>query len=129
MTQWTSARSTVAVRDVVGPDVRIGVSLDYHANVSARLLAGGRRNPDLEGYFYEPTVLTDVTHEMRIMREETFGPVLPIMRTRDVAEALRHANDSRYGLHANVWTRNKRQGLELATPASETAAAATAESR
>ncbi len=80
----------------------------------ARLLAGGRRNPDLEGYFYEPTVLADVTHDMRIMREETFGPVLPIMRTRDVDEALRLANDSRYGLNANVWTRNKRRGAELA---------------
>jgi succinate-semialdehyde dehydrogenase/glutarate-semialdehyde dehydrogenase len=80
----------------------------------ARLLAGGRRNPDCEGYFYEPTVLDEVTHEMRIMRDETFGPVLPIMRVRDEGEALAWANDSPYGLNANVWTRNKRRGTRLA---------------
>jgi acyl-CoA reductase-like NAD-dependent aldehyde dehydrogenase len=80
----------------------------------ARVLAGGRRNPDYQGFFYEPTVLTDVNHEMKVMREETFGPVLPIMRVRDEAEALRLANDSRYGLNASVWSRNKRKGAALA---------------
>ena len=80
----------------------------------ARVLAGGRRNPAYEGCFYEPTVLTDVSHDMQIMRDETFGPVLPIMRVRDESEALRLANDSRYGLNASVWTRNKRKGVSLA---------------
>jgi succinate-semialdehyde dehydrogenase/glutarate-semialdehyde dehydrogenase len=80
----------------------------------ARVLCGGRRNPDLRGLFYEPTVLADVTHEMRIMREETFGPVLPIMRVRDEEEALRLANDSEYGLGANVWTGDKGRGCEIA---------------
>jgi acyl-CoA reductase-like NAD-dependent aldehyde dehydrogenase len=80
----------------------------------ARVLAGGRRNPAFAGPFFEPTVLVDVTHDMTIMTEETFGPVLPIMRVRDEAEALRLANDSLYGLNANVWTRNKHKGAELA---------------
>jgi succinate-semialdehyde dehydrogenase/glutarate-semialdehyde dehydrogenase len=80
----------------------------------ARVLAGGRRNPAWPGLFFEPTVLADVTHEMDVMREETFGPVLPIMRVRDEQEALLRANDSRYGLNANVWTRDKRKGVELA---------------
>jgi succinate-semialdehyde dehydrogenase/glutarate-semialdehyde dehydrogenase len=80
----------------------------------ARVLTGGRRNPGLPGLFYEPTVLADVSHEMAVMRDETFGPVLPIMRVRDEDEALRLANDSRYGLNASVWTRNKRKGAELA---------------
>jgi succinate-semialdehyde dehydrogenase/glutarate-semialdehyde dehydrogenase len=80
----------------------------------ARVLAGGRRNPEAQGLFYEPTVLVDVDHDMAVMREETFGPVLPIMRVRDEDEALRLANDTRYGLNANVWTRDKRRGVELA---------------
>jgi succinate-semialdehyde dehydrogenase/glutarate-semialdehyde dehydrogenase len=80
----------------------------------ARVLAGGRRNPDHAGLFFEPTVLDGVTHQMRIMREETFGPVLPIMRVADEAEALRLANDSVYGLNASVFTGDRRHGVELA---------------
>jgi succinate-semialdehyde dehydrogenase/glutarate-semialdehyde dehydrogenase len=80
----------------------------------ARVLAGGRRNPSAPGLFFEPTVLVDVDHDMTVMREETFGPVLPIMRVRDEEEALHLANDTRYGLNANVWTRDKRRGVELA---------------
>ena len=80
----------------------------------ARVLAGGQRNPNEAGIFFEPTILTDVTHDMAIMREETFGPVLPIMRVSSEDEALRLANDSRYGLNANVWTRNKHKGVEMA---------------
>jgi succinate-semialdehyde dehydrogenase/glutarate-semialdehyde dehydrogenase len=52
---------------------------------------------------------------MELMREETFGPVLPIMRVRDEEEAVRRANDTRFGLHGNVWTRDKRKGCEIAT--------------
>ena len=80
----------------------------------ARVLTGGRRNPNEAGLFYEPTILADVNHDMAIMRDETFGPVLPIMRVADENEALRLANDSRYGLNANVWTRDKHKGVELA---------------
>ena len=80
----------------------------------AKLLCGGRRNPSLEGLFYEPTVLVDVRHDMRIMSEETFGPVLPIMRVDDEEAALRMANDSDYGLGANVWTRDRSKGLAMA---------------
>ena len=78
------------------------------------MLAGGRRNPAYAGLFFEPTVLDDVTHDMKIMREETFGPVLPIMRVRDEDEALASRTTRRYGLNANVWTRNRRRGVELA---------------
>ena len=79
----------------------------------AKVLAGGRRNPEQPGLFFEPTILVDVHHGMDVMRDETFGPVLPIMRVRDEDEAVRLANDSRYGLNANVWTRNKHKGTEL----------------
>jgi len=80
----------------------------------ARVLAGGTRLPELGVNFYAPTVLDDVTHDMRIMREETFGPVLPMMAFEDDDEAVRLANDSEYGLAASVWTRDSRRGEKLA---------------
>jgi acyl-CoA reductase-like NAD-dependent aldehyde dehydrogenase len=82
----------------------------------ATVLTGGRRATPagLAGFFYEPTVLTNVHHGMRIMREETFGPVLPIMAVRDEAEAVRLANDSEFGLSATIWTRNLERGERLA---------------
>ena len=80
----------------------------------AKLLAGGRRNPGFDGLFFEPTVLADVNHDMLVMQEETFGPVLPIMRVSDQNEAVRLANQTPYGLGATVWTRDGRGGIELA---------------
>jgi acyl-CoA reductase-like NAD-dependent aldehyde dehydrogenase len=80
----------------------------------ARVLAGGTRLPKLGANFYAPTVLADVTHDMRIMREETFGPVLPVMAYNDDDEAVRLANDSEYGLAASVWTRDSKRGERLA---------------
>ncbi len=80
----------------------------------ARVLAGGTRLPGLGVNFYAPTVLADVTQDMRIMREETFGPVLPVMACADDDEAVRLANDSEYGLAASVWTRDRKRGERLA---------------
>jgi acyl-CoA reductase-like NAD-dependent aldehyde dehydrogenase len=80
----------------------------------ARVLAGGSRLPEMGKNFYKPTVLADVTHEMRIMREETFGPVLPVMAFEDDEEAVRLANDSEFGLAASVWTRDRQRGERLA---------------
>lgn len=80
----------------------------------ATLIAGGRRRPDIGPLFYEPTVLTDVTPDMTICREETFGPALSIYKVDSREEALRLANDSVYGLNGGVWTRNLRLGERLA---------------
>ncbi|HLH65790.1 MAG TPA: aldehyde dehydrogenase family protein [Solirubrobacteraceae bacterium] len=79
----------------------------------ARVLTGGHAHEG-RGRFFEPTVLVDVDHSMRCMREETFGPTLPIMRVSSAEEAVRLANDSPYGLQASVWTRDVRRGEELA---------------
>jgi acyl-CoA reductase-like NAD-dependent aldehyde dehydrogenase len=80
----------------------------------ARVLTGGSRSPELGKNFYKPTVLADVTHEMRIMREETFGPVLPVLAFDSDDEAVRLANDSDFGLAASVWTRSGERGERLA---------------
>jgi acyl-CoA reductase-like NAD-dependent aldehyde dehydrogenase len=80
----------------------------------ARVLVGGKRLREIGSNYYAPTLLADVTREMRIMREETFGPVLPVMPFDSDDEAVRLANDSDYGLAASVWTRDRARGEALA---------------
>ena len=101
------------------------VSEDQHALVSdliadavksgAELVCGGPTEIDgFPGKFIAPAVLTGVEPDMRIMREEIFGPVLPVTVVADEAEALERANDSQFGLGASVWTRDRAKGERIA---------------
>jgi len=80
----------------------------------AHVLAGGHAVKTGGGRFYEPTVLVDVDHSMKIMTDETFGPTLPIMKVADSEEAVRLANDSPYGLGSSVFTRDTERGEQIA---------------
>ncbi len=91
--------------------------VDDAVAAGAKLRCGGPADapPGLEaGAFFAPTILTDVTHDMRIMREEIFGPVLPIVVVDSEDEAITLANDSDFGLGASVWTSDRRRGERIA---------------
>jgi succinate-semialdehyde dehydrogenase/glutarate-semialdehyde dehydrogenase len=80
----------------------------------AQILTGGRHRPDLGPYFYEPTILTDVSSNMKLYAEETFGPVLALHQVETVEDAIRQANDSRYGLHFAVMGGNRKHAEQVA---------------
>jgi succinate-semialdehyde dehydrogenase/glutarate-semialdehyde dehydrogenase len=79
----------------------------------AKVLIGGKVRAG-KGNFYEPTILTNVTPEMSVFTDETFGPVAAVIHARDVEHALELANDTKFGLSSNLWTRNIEQARELA---------------
>jgi acyl-CoA reductase-like NAD-dependent aldehyde dehydrogenase len=93
---------------------KIASQIDDAVARGAKVLAGGRRSPNFAGLYYEPTVLVDVNHSMDIMREETFGPIIPIMKVENAEEALRLANDSPYGLGSSVFSRDQNAGWQIA---------------
>jgi acyl-CoA reductase-like NAD-dependent aldehyde dehydrogenase len=83
-------------------------------SAGAKVAIGGRRRPDIGPWFFEPTVLLDVTPDMEIMNEESFAPVLSVMRVPDLATAIDLANRTEYGLNASVFTADRRRGREVA---------------
>ena len=110
----------LVVGDGMQPDTDVGpmIGAPYREKVErhvkdalkrgAKLVAGGKK-PDRPGWFFEPTVLADVDHGMTVMRDETFGPVCPVMPYKSFDEAIRLANDSIYGLGANIYTHDSRK--------------------
>lgn len=102
--------------NVIGPIINRSQLDKIHSQVveavdqGARLLTGG----EYSGLFYQPTVLADVTPDMRVFKEETFGPVAPIITVKGVDEAVAMANDSEYGLSAGIITRDEEKGLAAA---------------
>jgi len=104
--QDVGALATSAQQRIVDEHVTSAIA------AGAKALTGGKPGP--VGTFYEPTVLVDVDQSMECMREETFGPTIPVMKVADADEAIRLANDSPYGLSATVWTKDVKRGAELA---------------
>jgi acyl-CoA reductase-like NAD-dependent aldehyde dehydrogenase len=105
-----------AMANVIGPLINEKQLQNVHEQVTdaveqgAELLTGG----DYQGLYYEPTVLTGVNRDMRIFREETFGPVAAVVTVADMEEAISVANDSEYGLSAGIITQDEQRGMEVA---------------
>lgn len=117
--------ATNGLRVGSGPDAHVGPltradqlpvleqRLREAVDAGARIVAGGHRLPDLGPTFFAPTVVVDVDPEMALLREESFGPILPIMRVSGPEEAVELANDSTFGLNASVFSRSRRRARSL----------------
>lgn len=81
----------------------------------AEILTGGERPAGLKGYFYKPTIITNVDQTFECVHEETFGPLMPIMTFDDDQQAIRYANDTPYGLNAYIWSQNLKKARLLAS--------------
>ncbi len=103
--QATDLGPLVAERQVVRIEEQVQDAIDKGATV----VCGGQRPKNLIGAYYEPTILTGITADMRVWREETFGPVLPIISYKTEAEAIKLANDTEYGLGAHVFTKDNQR--------------------
>lgn len=80
----------------------------------AKIITGGKRNPKLKGYFYEPTILTDVTNDMKVVQEEIFGPVLVVLKFTSENEVIEMVNNNQYGLTSSIWTKDIKFGQKIA---------------
>jgi betaine-aldehyde dehydrogenase len=125
--KFSSVAESLRLGDPMGPDIELGpmVSAAQRSKVErklaaateegAELVTGGKRPEGFsKGYFFEPTILTGVNHSMRLMKEETFGPIAPVMIVQGIDEAITLANDSKYGLGASIYTNNLEYAMTAA---------------
>ena len=125
--RFVAYAKSIRLGDPLGPDVDLGpminaaqrekVEVKVRASIGAgaRLAHGGRRPPDRDkGFFYEPTVLLDVPDASPLLNEETFGPVAPLVRCRDIEEAIERADRSEYGLGASIYTNDLEHAMRAA---------------
>lgn len=106
----------------IGPVISVRAKETILAHIKDALSQGAKDetpindsfdNPPKEGNFVKPTLLTGVTHEMAIMKDETFGPVVPVMKVKSDEEAVKLMNDSEFGLTASIWTKDMTTGEKL----------------
>ena len=112
----SSERQAKIVEDHVNDFREAGAKIEIGGRrcTSPYVSTGGTRDADNDTLFYEPTVISGATNNMRPMQEETFGPTLPIATFKTEEEAIRLANDSEFGLTASVWTRDRARGRRVA---------------
>jgi len=106
-------------KTTVGPLVRdsqrqaLAKQVDDARNKGGRVLTGGQM-VKRDGFYYEPTIISNVNHEMEVVKEEVFGPAAPVIVVNNEEEAIREANNSEFGLGASIWTNNIERGVRLA---------------
>ena len=122
--RFVAFTKTLRIGDPMGPDVDLGPlisgpqrekverKLAQTLAAGARVIVGGRRPPLARGFFYEPTAVVDVAADSPLLREETFGPVAPLIRCRDIDEAIALADRSEFGLGASIYTNNLEHAMK-----------------
>ncbi|HKX81755.1 MAG TPA: NAD-dependent succinate-semialdehyde dehydrogenase [Nitrososphaera sp.] len=106
-------------KTTIGPLVRdsqrqaLSKQVDDAKHKGARILTGGNA-VNRDGYFYEPTIISEVNHDMEVVKEEVFGPAAPIIIVENEQQAMVEANNSEFGLGASIWTNDIERGIQLA---------------
>jgi lactaldehyde dehydrogenase/glycolaldehyde dehydrogenase len=122
--KFTQATKSLRIGDPFDPQTNMGPRVNKQelergdtfvkeaVKEGAKILAGGKAPPNLpKGYWYEPTILDNVSQSMKVVQEEVFGPIVPILRVENADEAIRLCNDSKYGLSSYVFTKDLKVAL------------------
>lgn len=109
------SEETVQIGPLINDEAveKVSTHVEEAVKSGATVLTGGRKNPELDGSYYQPTVLRDATATMLVMNEETFGPVAPVQKFTTIEEVIELANDTPYGLAAYVFTESISKGTTL----------------